>query len=121
MSEMNGFVTSLLQNPGLAKSLIADPKTLARAVGVSDEQWNLAKGIGCAVSGLVRRVAGSAATSASCTHAAPGGACVGKASNGRRGTAIAGIVSLVAVTGTIAVLGLVSAVALNKRAKADAS
>jgi hypothetical protein len=121
MSEMNGFVTSLLQNPGLAKSLIADPKTLARAAGVSDEQWNLAKGIGCAVSGLVRRVAGSAAANASCTQAAPAGSCCTKPSNGRRGTAIAGIVSLVAVTGTIAVLGTVSAVALNKRAKADAS
>jgi hypothetical protein len=120
MSAINGIVSGLLQNPGLVQSLITDPKTLAKAAGISDEQWSVVGGIGSTLSGLVGRVAGAGVANACTTEAASVRSSGAKCSHGGQGTAIAGVLSLVAVTGAIAVLATVTSVALGG-GKADAS
>jgi hypothetical protein len=120
MSVINGIVSGLLQNPSLVQSLIKDPKTLAKAAGIGDEHWSMVSGIGSALSGLVGRVASSAGGSACVAEPAAVRSSGIKCSHGGQGTAIAGVLSLVAVTGAIAVLATVTSVALSS-GKADAS
>jgi hypothetical protein len=119
MIAINGIVSGLLQNPSLVQSLIKDSKTLAKAAGISDEQWSMVSGIGSALSGLAGRVASSGGGTACLAEPAAVRSPGVKCSHGGQGTAIAGVLSLVAVAGTIAVLASVTSVALSS-GKADA-
>jgi hypothetical protein len=58
MSDIKALVGQIIQNPESVKSLVTlvkDPKAVARAAGISEQQWNTLSGIGSAVSGLLSR------------------------------------------------------------------
>jgi len=119
MSDLKAIVGQIMQNPESVKSLVTlvkDPKVVARAAGISEQQWNTLSGFGTAVSGLLSRKtpAASRVTRSEESSLLP---CKNANPTGKKQTALVGVLSLVAVTGTIAVLGTVPATALSSGAR----
>ena len=117
MSDIKALVGEWMQNPQAVTSLVAsavkDPKALARAAGVTDQQLSVLSGFGGLVSGLLRSPSSSTVAAADATPDQP--TTVTPAPSSGSSTAVVAVVGLVAVTGAIAILGTVSAVALSKQ------
>jgi hypothetical protein len=128
MNEILSRAARLLQNPEIIRSLpkaLTDPKALGSLAGlgagrITDDKLKLLSGIGNSVSGLIKGLTTQARSSHSPVRSVrtsmPAGVSTCK-STGGKGTAIAGTVSLTAITGAVVVVGAVSAVALAKGSK----
>jgi hypothetical protein len=125
MKDVKTLVTAILKSPELARSFAGDTKALAKVAekiaGAAGGELKLAGQLGSAVSALLRQAVHS---SSAVAGSPPSGKAVylpttpGRRSNG---PAVAGIVALVAATGTVAVLGVVSAAALGRTRRTPAS
>jgi hypothetical protein len=123
MNETIARAARLLQNPDLIKALpkaLTDPQALGRLAGIGEDNLKLLSGIGNTVTGLLKNFTKTAANRGASVQLAPTPRSVGTRprSGSPKGTAIAGTVSLAAITGAVVVVGTVSAVALAKGRKA---
>ena len=126
MNEILARAARLLQNPELMKNLpnaLRDPQVLARLAGLPEDKVQLLSGIGNTVSGLVKGLTSRKAAGPSRPRISQPSPIASPAvrSSGNKGTAIAGTVSLTAITGAVVAVGTVSAVALAKNRKARPS
>lgn len=128
MNEILSRAARLLQNPELIQSLpkaLTNPEALGRLAGlapgkITEDKLRLLSGIGNSVSGLIKGLTTQARRShspARSVRTSVPSSIPRSKSAGDRGTAIAGTVSLAAITGAVVAVGTASAVALAKGRK----
>ncbi|MBV8629698.1 MAG: hypothetical protein JOZ83_02155 [Silvibacterium sp.] len=124
MNEILARAARLLQDPEQIRALskvlpqaLTDPRVLANLTGLPENKAKLLSGLGNTITGLLKTFTRPPIRAASSTRTLQASSNPPARSHGNKGTAIAGAVSLTAITGAVVVVGTVSAVALAKNRK----
>ena len=123
MNEVKSLIAGLVKEPGLLKNLVKDPQAIVRVAQIVDPEMKALTAASCFMSRFAEKLftpsaslptVGSVSTSAGIEP--PPMTTEARTSHG---VALTGIMSLAAVAGAVAVVGVVSAVTFSAKSESS--